>query len=131
MPPKKKTVNLDDHGTEILRFFAKPERCIVSIRSTGELYTKRTSHDWMLAKRFKRQKDWTDEQYQALLVESADRIKSKLEPWQINANLPPLSKIKKWVVGEDNCVTPTGHVVEPDGVGPDGVPSWLILLGMI
>ncbi len=27
--------------------------------------------------------------------------------------------------------TPTGHRVEPDGCGPDGIPSWLLVLGVI
>lgn len=27
--------------------------------------------------------------------------------------------------------TPTGHRVEPDGYGPDGIPSWLLVLGVI
>jgi hypothetical protein len=29
------------------------------------------------------------------------------------------------------CETPTGHRVEPDGIGPDGVPSWLRLFSLI
>lgn len=29
------------------------------------------------------------------------------------------------------CKTPTGHEVEPDGTGPDGSPSWLLVLGLI
>jgi len=33
----------------------------------------------------------------------------------------------------DNGVspTPTGYRVEPDGVGPDGVPSWALIMGYI
>lgn len=27
--------------------------------------------------------------------------------------------------------TPTGHRVEPDGYGPDGSPSWLLVIGVI
>ena len=29
------------------------------------------------------------------------------------------------------CTTPTGKRTEPDGCGPDGSPSWLLVLGMI
>ena len=29
------------------------------------------------------------------------------------------------------CETPNGHRVEPDGTGPDGVPSWLRALRLI
>ncbi len=27
--------------------------------------------------------------------------------------------------------TPTGHKVEPDGYGPDGCPSWMLVVGII
>lgn len=27
--------------------------------------------------------------------------------------------------------TPTGYMVEPDGYGPDGFPSWMLVLGII
>jgi hypothetical protein len=27
--------------------------------------------------------------------------------------------------------TPTGKKVEPDGVGPDGAPSWMLILGIL
>jgi hypothetical protein len=29
------------------------------------------------------------------------------------------------------CTTVTGHRVEPDGFGPDGTPSWNLVLGII
>lgn len=29
------------------------------------------------------------------------------------------------------CMTVTGHKVEPDGFGPDGSPSWLLVMGVI
>jgi hypothetical protein len=29
------------------------------------------------------------------------------------------------------CATPSGYRVEPDGHGPDGSPSWLLVLGVI
>lgn len=29
------------------------------------------------------------------------------------------------------CTTVTGHRVEPDGFGPDGSPSWLLVMGVI
>lgn len=38
--------------------------------------------------------------------------------------------IRYWVY-DSVCPTPTGYTVEPDGHGPDGVPSWLIILGYL
>ena len=44
--------------------------------------------------------------------------------------LPSMHELMAW--NEDGiCETPTGHRVEPDGTGPDGVPSWLRALRLI
>lgn len=32
---------------------------------------------------------------------------------------------------DGTCETPNGHSVEPDGVDADGVPSWLLIHGLI
>lgn len=34
-------------------------------------------------------------------------------------------------MGEGLSKSVTGKTVEPDGYGPDGSPSWLLVLGMI
>lgn len=43
---------------------------------------------------------------------------------------PSLSQLQKW---SDDLVskTPTGARVEPDGYGPDGSPSWLLVMGLV
>ena len=43
---------------------------------------------------------------------------------------PSCNQLEKW---QDNgyCMTPTGYKVEPDGTGPDGIPSWMRIMGMI
>jgi len=44
--------------------------------------------------------------------------------------MPTMRTLEKQ--GNDAIVTtPTGHRVEPDGYGPDGIPSWLMVLGVI
>ena len=43
---------------------------------------------------------------------------------------PSLSTLKKWE-SEGYCKTVTGEIVEPDGIGSDGAPSWLLVLGYI
>ncbi len=35
------------------------------------------------------------------------------------------------VVLDSTCETPSGNTVEPDGVDPEGVPSWLRVHGLI
>jgi hypothetical protein len=47
----------------------------------------------------------------------------------INA-MPSMKSLEHWV-SEGFAKTVTGKKVEPDGYGPDGSPSWLLVLGMI
>jgi hypothetical protein len=44
---------------------------------------------------------------------------------------PSLNSIQKLEWEKGACMTPTGHKVEPDGFGPDGSPSWMLVLGVI
>ena len=43
---------------------------------------------------------------------------------------PTFSEVKSWVY-DSVCESLTGDCVEPDGVGPDGAPSWLLALHLI
>ena len=58
-------------------------------------------------------------------------VLSDLARWQLDVDeLPSMEDLMAW--NEDGiCETPTGHRVEPDGTGPDGVPSWLRALRLI
>lgn len=44
---------------------------------------------------------------------------------------PSLRTLQKWVYDEAHPKTPIGTVVEPDGVDPDGWPSWMLIMGML
>jgi hypothetical protein len=44
---------------------------------------------------------------------------------------PSLNSIQKMEWNDGACMTCTGHKVEPDGYGPDGSPSWMLVLGVI
>jgi hypothetical protein len=131
MMAKKAKLNLDDHGTELLRYFSGRYRCLVSRRSTGEVLTKTLSEDWRPTHKVKRVAGLSDEEYLAAVRLASHELELTLKSWQINATLPSLATVKKWIVGEGDVKSPTGHTVDPDGAGPDGVPSWLVLLGMI
>jgi len=54
-----------------------------------------------------------------------------MDSWQLEVKeLPNMQELMAW--NEDGiCETPSGHRVEPDGTGPDGVPSWLPALRLI
>ena len=43
---------------------------------------------------------------------------------------PSLPKLEK-MSNDGVCTTVTGHRTEPDGTGPDGSPSWLLVMGVI
>jgi len=43
---------------------------------------------------------------------------------------PTMNTLGKWDM-DGVAKTPTGHRVEPDGWGPDGSPSWLLVIGLI
>ena len=43
---------------------------------------------------------------------------------------PSIRVMEKWDL-DGICETVTGKRVEPDGIGSDGSPSWLIVMGMI
>lgn len=53
------------------------------------------------------------------------------EPWRFAAKtIPSMRTLEEWT-NDCMCETPTGDIVEPDGTGPDGAPSWLLHFGMI
>jgi hypothetical protein len=43
---------------------------------------------------------------------------------------PSMKTMEEWMY-DDVAKTVTGHRTEPDGHGPDGSPSWLLVLGLI
>lgn len=43
--------------------------------------------------------------------------------------IPSMNQLHKYSDGISKSIT--GYKVEPDGYGPDGAPSWLIVLGYI
>lgn len=45
-------------------------------------------------------------------------------------DVPTLTELREWTY-DGVCESVTGAIVEPDGRGPDGAPSWWIALGLI
>ena len=43
---------------------------------------------------------------------------------------PSMGRVEK-MIDSGVATTPTGKRVEPDGFGPDGSPSWLLVLGIL
>lgn len=58
------------------------------------------------------------------------RIPARRISEYFNIKKPSMATLERWNEA-GTCKTITGHVVEPDGHGPDGSPSWLLALGMV
>tara|TARA_R110002020_G_scaffold19364_2_gene67097 strand:+ start:5736 stop:5963 length:228 start_codon:yes stop_codon:yes gene_type:complete len=43
---------------------------------------------------------------------------------------PSFEEIRGWVF-DSTCESLAGETVEPDGVDPDGFPSWLLAVGLV
>ena len=103
---------LDANGTELHRYFSVARSALISVRSNGVILCRQVDDDWKVLSRKK-----------AAL--------NSLGRWQLEVEaLPSMQELMAW--NENGiCETPTGHRVEPDGTGPDGVPSWLRALRLI
>jgi|GEM_PF-1590973 len=116
---------LDANGTELHRYFSVARGALISVRSNGVTLCRQIDDDWKVLSRKKAEcslAQWVANKKAAL---------SSLGRWQLEVEeLPSMQELMAW--NEDGiCETPTGHRVEPDGTGPDGVPSWLRALRLI
>jgi len=116
---------LDANGTELHRYFSVARGALISVRSNGVTLCRQVDDDWKVLSRKKAEcslAQWVAHKKAAL---------SSLGRWQLEVEeLPSMQELMAW--DEDGiCETPTGHRVEPDGTGPDGVPSWLRALRLI
>lgn len=116
---------LEPTAPEFLRYFSPRDRCLVSCREDGTVHVQRWGESWRL---FARKKpaislaDWQAAKHDAV---------SRLPAWAAGiAELPTQAELEEWIF-DGLCETPSGDSVEPDGVGPDGAPSWLRCLGLI
>ena len=116
---------LDANGTELHRYFSVARGALISVRSNGVTLFRQVNDDWKVASRKK--VDCSLAQW----VANKKAALSSLGRWQPEVEeMPSMQELMAW--NDDGiCETPTGHRVEPDGTGPDGVPSWLRALRVI
>lgn len=113
-------------GGEFARFFSTKDRGIVSYRNDGRILIRRFGDEdfkpYKVKKEDMRLDEWLALKKQQLL---------SVPRWCFEVTeLPSMDELEEWA--SDSVVdTPTGYSVEPDGCGPDGVPSWLRCLGLI
>lgn len=121
MPAKKQELP----GVELFRYFSPSRRFLVSVRDNGESWAKTSGSKWFLSFRKK-----DDAPYERWLAGKREKYES-LPAWAKNVrSIPSAATLDKWS-NDGVCRTVTGDMVEPDGEGPDGAPSWLVALGLI
>ena len=116
---------LDANGPELHRYFSVARGALISVRSNGVTLCRQVDDGWRVLSRKK-----VDAPLAQWVVNKQAAL-SDLARWQLDVDeLPSMQDLMAW--NEDGiCETPTGHRVEPDGTGPDGVPSWLRALRSI
>ena len=112
-------------GEELHRFFSVSLCALVSVRADGVTLKQNLGGGWRVHGTKKPEVPlsvWVDAKRKAFAL---------LPSWQRGVDeLPTMDEVAQWV-SDSVCSTPTGHDVEPDGEGPDGVPSWLRVLGLV
>ncbi len=116
----------DSEYPELGRYFSRRRSALYSLRADGSTWCKRLYHGWRIANPTP-----APEGIQAS-IDLFNRIAASGQPWQRRVDdIPTLSDLEEQLSEDGSCETPTGHQVEPDGCGPDGVPSWLRVFGMV
>jgi hypothetical protein len=122
---ERSSSELDANGAELHRYFSVARGALISVRSNGVTFCRQVDDDWKVLSRKKADVPL------AQWVVNKNAVLCTLARWQLEVDeLPSMEDLMAW--NEDGiCETPTGHRVEPDGTGPDGVPSWLLALRLI
>lgn len=111
---------------ERLRFFSRRHAGLVSQRRDGSLHIKRLADGWSLFRAAPAAGDLD------ALNAKVDAWAGSLAWWQREArDIPILDELESELHADGCCSTPTGYQVEPDGTGPDGVPSWPRVFGLV
>lgn len=128
MPNALSDVNFDAEleDEEILRWFSPQRLVLKSLRRDGVVLFRGVGDSRWRPFFHKKAEIPLDE-----FIENKRNAVAKLPEWARLAHaIPSVRQLEEWV-SDCQCETPTGDIVEPDGHGPDGAPSWLLALGMI
>jgi hypothetical protein len=118
---------LAGEGTELFRAFSLEQHGLLSFRSTGKVFIRRPNQQWILLVT-KREDDPIDS-----WIDKYERKRIKMyeeKPWLFVDDIPTNTEIDGMLM-DGEVTSMSGEVVEPDGKGPDGAPSWLMAFGLI
>lgn len=108
------------------RFFSRRRSALYSLRADGSIWCKRLYHGWRIANPIPTPEGIPDR------LALFEKIAASGQPWQRRVeDIPTMSDLERQLHDDCSMETPTGYTVEPDGTGPDGVPSWLRVFGMV
>lgn len=113
------------NAPELHRYFSTRYRALISVRADGVVLYRTSFAGWRVLTRKKADAPL------ARWRESREKLYNGLVEWKRAVRtIPSQATLERWDA-DGICETPTGERVEPDGTGRDGVPSWLVVLGMI
>jgi hypothetical protein len=117
------------HGTVQVEYFSPKRRALIRFMSDGAiLYRTPFSGGWKI---WGHKKSAVSEEAWSAVIEREREMASRLPAWcRAIRTLPSLNTMREMSC-EGIAETPTGYRVEPDGRGPDGSPSWLLIFGVI
>lgn len=116
---------LQANGDELFRYLDPRAGGLLSVRSNGVVLRKTPfSGGWKVYARKKADvplEEWANRKAEAF---------SKTYAWQRVKSIPSSETLNRWAF-DGVAETVTGDTIEPDGVGVDGAPSWLLVFAVI
>jgi len=117
---------LSKQGNELYRYFSTKRKGLISIRDNGTVLLRTPwSGGWKVYARKKPEisiEAWKESH--RVQYEGLSQWKKEVK------SIPSFETLQEWE-HDGICETPTGERVEPDGIGSDGVPSWLRVFAII
>lgn len=115
---------LSAHGRELTRYLRR-NGVLCAVMEDGVTLGRTIGSGWKVYRR--KRPEIAIEEWRRVKLEKI----SALPAWQRECkSLPSMNTIQEWI-SDSVCESVTGDTVEPDGHGPDGAPSWLLVCGMI
>ena len=115
------------HGNILLTYLSPKRRGLIRYMSDGTVLRRTPFEGWKIFGHAKNRLDLTD--YLAF-VETLRAKVAGYPAWTRVTSIPSFDALRR-MEQDGICETPSGHRVEPDGRGPDGSPSWLLVFGLI
>lgn len=115
---------LSSHGNELFRYLSLKHRGLIAVMEDGVILRRTPFTGWKVYMRKKKEvplQEWRQTKMD---------MKAKIPAYLFVDSIPSAQTLERWS-NDGICETVTGDQVEPDGVGSDGAPSWLLVFGLI